>query len=69
MQPSQKDLVGLGISQSYASLILNGERNPSRPLAIHILRHTGWRHPSIAALSDEQIGTLEQIEPWQGAAA
>ena len=53
------------ISQSYASMILSGARKPSRPLAIHILRKTGWKHPLIADLTDEQIATLEQIEPWQ----
>lgn len=53
-----------GISKSYASEIVNGLRRPSRPLAIHILRRTGWRHPSITALNDEQIATLEKIEPW-----
>jgi hypothetical protein len=59
------------ISKSYASEILTrvregGEkgRKPSRPLAIHILRTTGWRHPILADLSDEQIDTLEAIEPW-----
>lgn len=53
-----------GISLPYASQILGGSRNPSRPLAIHILRRTGWRHDSIADLSDQQIDMLEQIEPW-----
>lgn len=53
-----------GISQSYASMILANTRQPSRPLAIHILRTTGWRHPLIADLTDEQITMLEQIEPW-----
>ncbi len=52
------------ISLSYASEIANGKRNPSRSLAIHILRKTGWRHPVIAQLTDEQIDTLEQVEPW-----
>ena len=53
------------ISLSYASEIINGKRQPSRPLAIHILRCTGWRHETIADLSPEQIDTLEAIEPWQ----
>lgn len=64
-QPRPKDLVGeAGISMSYASEILSGNRDPSRSLAIHIFRRTGWRHPRIAALSDEQIGVLETVEPW-----
>lgn len=53
-----------GISKSYASEILNGKRDPSRPLAIHIYRMTDWRHGSIADLTDEQLTMLEQIEPW-----
>ena len=53
-----------GISVPYAWQIMNGKRAPSRPLAIHILRKTGWRHDLIADLSDEQIAMLEQIEPW-----
>jgi hypothetical protein len=52
------------ISQSYASMILSGDRTPSRPLAIHIFRRTAWKHPLIAGLSDEQIDTLERIDPW-----
>lgn len=59
----------VGISPSYASMILTGARQPSRPLAIHILRQTGWRHPLIADLTDEQIDTLESVERWQPKAA
>lgn len=53
-----------GISKSYASEILSGARDPSRPLAIHILRKTGWRHPLIADLADDDLAMLERIEPW-----
>jgi transcriptional regulator with XRE-family HTH domain len=53
-----------GISLSYASEIANGKRQPSRALAIHILRKTGWRHPLLADLSDDQLDLLESIEPW-----
>jgi hypothetical protein len=52
------------ISKSYASEILSGKRPPSRPLAIHIFRKTGWRHDSIADLTEEQMALLEEIEPW-----
>ena len=58
-----------GISKSYASEIVNGIRRPSRPLAIHIFRRTGWRHDILVDLSDEQIATLEAIEPWVAPAA
>lgn len=54
-----------GISKSYASEILSGKREPSRPLAIHILKVTGWRHTLIADLTAQQILVLDQIEPWQ----
>ncbi|MFM9829695.1 MAG: helix-turn-helix domain-containing protein [Sphingomonas sp.] len=52
------------ISLSYASEIVNGKRRPSRPLAIHILRVTGWRHSLLAGLTDEQIAALEAVQPW-----
>ena len=53
-----------GISQSYASMILNKKRAPSRPLAIYIYRKTGWRHSLLSALTDDQIDTLEAVEPY-----
>lgn len=63
--PSIKALTeATGISQSYASMILSRDRQPSRPLAIAILRKTGWRHPLLTDLSDEQIDVLESVEPW-----
>ena len=58
-----------GISIPYASQILaegEGARTPSRPLAIHIYRTTGWKHSRIADLTDEQMEMLERLEPWQG---
>lgn len=51
-----------GISKSYASEILNGKRAPSRRLAIHILRATGWRHDLLSGLSDAEIDLLERVE-------
>jgi len=64
--PGTMELAGkAGIAKSYASEIINGKRSPSRPLAIHIMRAIGWRHPSISDLTDEQIATLEAIEPYQ----
>lgn len=53
------------ISLPYASQIISGKRQPSRPLAIHIFRTTGWRHSLIANLTDEQISVLEAVEPWR----
>jgi hypothetical protein len=68
-KPSYSDLAAkAGISRSYACEIL-ADRQPSRPLAIHIFRTTGWKHSLIEGLSDEQIAMLEQIEPWQRHAA
>lgn len=57
-----------GISKSYASEILSGARDPSRPLAIHIFRKAGWKHPLIADLTDAHLEMLEEIEPWTRAA-
>ena len=63
-KPTVSDLATkAAISKSYACEIL-GERTPSRPLAIHIFRATGWKHDIIADLSAEQIALLESIEPW-----
>lgn len=58
-----------GISKSYASEIVNDQRKPSRPLAIHIFRQTGWRHPLLDGLTDEQLAMLEAIERWTPAVA
>lgn len=51
-----------GISKSYASEIANGKRDPSRSLAIHIYRTTGWKPSPISALSEPDIDMLERIE-------
>lgn len=65
MIPAPKELSeAAGISQSYASMILSGNRIPPRSLAIHILRKTGHRLDCLDGLSDEAIALLEQIEPW-----
>jgi transcriptional regulator with XRE-family HTH domain len=54
-----------GISKGYASDILNGKRpNLGRPLAIHIYRATGWKHPCIADLTEDQMSVFEQVDPW-----
>jgi hypothetical protein len=64
-KPSPKALQDVaGISQPYASMILNGDRKPGRPLAIHLFRKLGWRHESIAGLSEDDMAALERIEPW-----
>jgi len=65
-QPGTQELADkAGISKSYASEILSGKRPTlGRPIAIHIFRKTGWRHETIADLTEEQMTLLEQIEPW-----
>jgi hypothetical protein len=50
------------ISKGWASAILSGEKTPSRALAVHIYRQTGWPAPVIAHLSDEQIEAVEEAE-------
>lgn len=67
-KPSPKALVeASGISSSYASMILSDgdhKRTPQRSLAILIFRKTGWRHESIADLTDDQMQVFEQVDPW-----
>jgi hypothetical protein len=71
-KPSPRDLVkASGISLSYATMILSddiGDKNksrvPPRSLAILIYRKTGWPHPTIADLTEEQMKVLEQVDPW-----
>jgi hypothetical protein len=74
-KPTSKALSeAAGISSSYASMILsesadpNKSRTPPRSLAILIYRKLRWKHPSIEALSEEQIDLLEAVEPWTRAA-
>lgn len=66
--PTPKELVDAsGISPSYASMILSdGEhkRVPPRSLAILLFRKTGWRHPSITGLTEEQMKVFEEVDPW-----
>lgn len=69
-KPTPKELrEATGISPSYASMILSEDpeksRTPPRPLAIYIFRVFGWRHPTIAELSIEEMEMLERIEPYQ----
>lgn len=72
-KPKPTDLSrAVGISVPYASQILTDEpdsaRTPSRSLAIHIFKRTGWRHASISGLSEAEIALLEKLEPWGRAA-
>lgn len=53
-----------GISIGYASDILNNKRSMPRPLAIKAYRKLGWKHDSIARLTEQQIKVLESVEPW-----
>lgn len=63
MKPSTSELAEkAGISKSYASEIVNGKRPPSRGLAIHIFRQTGWKPEPIAMLTDAEIDDLERLE-------
>ena len=49
-----------GISKSYASEILNGQRKPSAGLACRIFRKTGHKIGPIAGLSADQIEAVER---------
>lgn len=67
-KPSPQALVeAAGISISYANKILiDGEhkRTPPRSLAILIFRLTGWPHPSIRGLTEDQMKVFEEVDPW-----
>jgi hypothetical protein len=68
-KPTARQLVeAAGISRTYAHDIVADNQQPSRPLAIHLYRKTGWRFAPIQALTDEQIDVLETVEPWVKAA-
>ena len=72
LKPTPKELCdATGISQSYASMILNDSgdadksRTPPQSLAVRIFRATNWKHPCIAHLTGEQIDVLESaLPPW-----
>lgn len=72
--PTPKELSeATGISSSYASMILSDDparnRTPTRSLAILIFRRLGWKHPSIASLTEDQMAVIEQVDPWTPRAA
>jgi len=67
--PTPKQLVdATGISSSYASMILSDDpekrRIPPRSLAIAIFRGTGWKHPTIAPLTEDEMAVFERHDPW-----
>lgn len=58
------------ISKAWASVILSEDMQaapPSRALAVHIYRQTGWKPPVIADLSNEEIDAVEKAETAAGA--
>lgn len=57
----------VGISVPYASQILNGQRDPSRALAITIFRRTGQKLGPIAGASDDDIEMLARFEAAKAA--
>ena len=64
-KPTIRELTeAVGISRGYACDILNDKQPPSRSLAIHIYRKTGWRHTLLDGLNDEQLDVLEAVDPW-----
>lgn len=64
-KPSQSDLIALGISQPYASLILGGHRRPAKGLAIKIYRELGWRHSCIDGFTDDELDVIARAESAQ----
>lgn len=63
--PTAKQIVeATGISPSYASMILSGDRSPPRGLAIAIFRKTDWKHHLIAEMDEADMQAFERHEPW-----
>lgn len=69
--PSAQEISeAVGISRSYAAMILNESddpnksRTPPRSLAILIYRKMEWLHPSIADLTEDQMRVFEEVDPW-----
>jgi len=61
--PKYSELITqVGISRGYASDIARGITTPSRALAVHIYRKTGWKTSNIASLTDAEIDVLERVE-------
>lgn len=61
---SPKDLSeAAGISPSYASMILNGQRDWTRPIALAVFRRTGSRFGPLVGASDDEIAVLAKFEP------
>lgn len=54
-------LMGVGISHSYASMILSGARTPPLPLAIRIFQQTGLKFGLLVGASDQQIDVLASV--------
>ena len=59
-------LRSIGISESYASQIMNGRRKPSLPLALKIHRELGVQLGPIAAASADDIKALERLAANSG---
>ncbi len=54
----------VGISPSYASMILSLQRLPPKSLAIAIFRKTSWRHPVIRKMTEDEMAVFEKHDPW-----
>ena len=62
-KPSPRELRdATGISQSYASMILSGDRTPSLALAVSIYRKTGRKFGPISQASEEDIEVLARLQ-------
>jgi hypothetical protein len=51
----------LGVTTGYASMLLNGNRAWSTPLALKAWRATGRKLGGLEALSDEECAQLERL--------
>lgn len=62
-KPTIRQLMDVApIGKGWAAGILSGKVTPSRALAVHVYRQTGWKPAVLAHLSDEQIDAVEKAE-------
>lgn len=62
-------LRSIGISESYASQIVNGRRAPSMPLALRINRELRVKLGPLTGVDDGDIPALERVHGLAGEAA
>lgn len=53
-----------GISVSYLSELVTNAKPARIPVLIHIFRSSGWRHPHIAEMTEQEMQAFEKYDRW-----